>query len=47
MNLIEETTTALSNLEYINPWYHICCSALMRPNSVLSAVAYSLVPHDD
>ena len=48
--------SALSNLEYINPWYqrymyvHVCCTALMRPNQVetiLSAVAYSLVPHDD
>ena len=26
--------TALSNLEYINPWYQrcVCCTALMRPN---------------
>ena len=30
----EETTTSLSNLEYINPRYRrcVCCTALMRPN---------------
>ena len=43
---------AMSNLEYINPWYqrYVCCTVLMRPNqveTVLSGVAYSLVPHDD
>ena len=41
-------------MQHINPWYqryvHVCCTALVRPNqaeTVLSAVAYSLVPHDD
>ena len=37
---------------YMYPWYQrcVCCTALTRPNhveTVQSAVAYSLVPHDD
>ena len=43
------------HLEYIYNiiiyvYIYVCCTALMRPNqaeTVLSAVAYSLVPHDD
>ena len=37
-----------SHLSFKN--MYVCCTALMRPNqveTVLSAVAYSLVPHDD
>ena len=48
-SVVMETKTAPG---YVNPWYQrcVCCTALMRPNqveTVLSAVAYSLVAHDD
>ena len=48
-SVVMETKTALGN---VNSWYQrcVCCTALMRPDQVkmvLSAVAYSLVAHDD
>ena len=47
-SLWEETTTAMGNPVCIHLWYHCCvfCTALMRPETVLSAVVHSLVPHD-